>query len=613
MACIEIKIKDGIYKITNGSENQSGRVERSDWNLVYDFITTGKLPEGYKVIGTDNNGEALDRDVLFDYLTNELVQAKEKNTLSINSIPDNISREDFINKTIGNKELNKALYEDYDTDLFVNNAVIRHDWGDTKNWYGFTDKRALLVSGNNFYYNDHKVKTLYTAYIALKNGNVRIKTIIEKLYNKLNHADKTNVFSKMTWLANNQIKELVAALYTPYNARVNITEEELQEDLKENVAKFKGKTFTYKQNDYIIINNDQVNSIWALNLQSGKEESVSKSRISKIFTTYSLEYKDAIYQLVNKTWYKNENNKLIKLDINNYNDKELVDTLYTQWFGFVNDAFQRIDFSEGRKQDKNFNEKLEYQSINGNAKIGDLTLVDILPENTVIKTASGIYVKHGETFSNGLEELSNTEKILYIEIPKSENNKLYEEILSLKETTTTDPVLSESDLRIILYEGFNIENFDNVWFNFNSDELIRIAAKTIDNKIVPYIQIGTKNDIYLNEDTNYYIKLAISYYNTLNNPNIEKPSSCNNYAKFWRMLKDIKINNEDRLVDDNTKKYIDTIVENMDKEIDFAEILKSNKENVLTNNYRNKANKKKIDAFIEELINKGLYITSCEI
>ena len=46
MACIEIKVRDNIFKIMN-DELQSESVQGSDWELIYNFITRGTLPVGY--------------------------------------------------------------------------------------------------------------------------------------------------------------------------------------------------------------------------------------------------------------------------------------------------------------------------------------------------------------------------------------------------------------------------------------------------------------------------------------------------------------------------------------------------------------------------------------
>ncbi|MEG0773622.1 hypothetical protein [Clostridium sp.] len=114
MACLDIRYKNVTFKITNGE--QSDVFNTSDYNLLYDFLTSGKLPSGVYV-----EGDNIDRNSLFEYLCNELVNSKDNNELFIGFITDK-SQDDFINKLVGNNSIDNII--DENSKSLDNNVLV---------------------------------------------------------------------------------------------------------------------------------------------------------------------------------------------------------------------------------------------------------------------------------------------------------------------------------------------------------------------------------------------------------------------------------------------------------------------------------------------------------
>lgn len=127
MNCLELRYnKDGeskLIKITRGTENKEQVTnqsdEISDWDLLFDFLTTGNLPQDVKVEGINNKEE------LLDFLVSELSKSPKKlQTYMLFDKRGGLkSREDVINKIIGNKSIQNVLYETYLDDMFTNNCL----------------------------------------------------------------------------------------------------------------------------------------------------------------------------------------------------------------------------------------------------------------------------------------------------------------------------------------------------------------------------------------------------------------------------------------------------------------------------------------------------------
>lgn len=603
MACIEIKVRDNIFKIMN-DEPQSESVQGSDWELIYNFITRGTLPVGYWV-----EGDNVDRYTLFDTILNSLSNEKTNQELYIGGLTSSLSQDEFINKFVGNSELNWALndFESYDANQFQRNALVIPSWGDTKNWYGFTKQRALLLTGNNFFYKEPKVKILYKSYLELQEGSSRVSEIISKLYAKEGDTSIEDIYKQLTWLANNRLPELVAALYIPYESAANMTTEEVKDILKTDTKKVVGYLVKSKGMDYIVQSRDEKNTIKVLNLNTGTEETLDISRINKLYTPFTLSDSGKSYLLAGKAWYNIVNGKYIKVDPKDSED------LFRKWFGVTSDTTETIDFYSNKSSDK---KKLRYwnnqEPIFSNTLVNGQELTSVLPEGSIIRTSSGIYVKQGDEFVNGDYTLDPIEKINTITFTKG-NKELKDLLLTLKVVENEDQILSTSDLRIILHDLFGVTNFDTIFFNYGQEELAKVNTATINGNVVPTLQIGMRRKVTATSDTYRQLKLALNYYMYLNDVAVEKPSEVANPKVFWRTLKDIVINQENLEVSEQVQSTIDQL---------SSDILDSTNGDIFVNTLeRNRAElfekygktEEQVDTFIQELIDKGLYIISCEL
>lgn len=176
-----------------------------------------------------------------------------------------------------------------------------------------------------------------------------------------------------------------------------------------------------------------------------------------------------------------------------------------------------------------------------------------------------------------------------------------------------DQILSTSDLRIILHDLFGVTNFDTVFFNYDQEELAKVNTATINGNVVPTLQIGMKRKVTATSDTYRQLKLALNYYMYLNDESVEKPSEVANPKVFWRTLKDIVINQENTEVSEQVQSTIEQL---------SSDILDSTNGDIFINTLeRNRAElfekygktEEQVDTFIQELIDKGLYIISCEL
>ena len=69
MNCLEIKIGDKVYQLKNVNNTQSEYFDGSDWDVIYRFLTSGQLPNGWE--SEDGNPEEVFNKVLVGIKTNE--------------------------------------------------------------------------------------------------------------------------------------------------------------------------------------------------------------------------------------------------------------------------------------------------------------------------------------------------------------------------------------------------------------------------------------------------------------------------------------------------------------------------------------------------------------
>lgn len=600
MACIEIKLKDKTFRILN-DESQSESVQSSDWELVYNFITRGELPVGFWVEGDAN----IDRSNLFDTILDAIVNSSSNNQLYIGMLTSAVTQEEFINKLIGNNDLNRVLTNSYNVPQFTRNALIIPSWENNKNWYGFTAERALLISGNKYFDQDYKNRILYQAYWDLRDGSKRVLQAIENLYEKYGIEKGVDVYKKFTWLANNKTTETVAALYTPYNSALDLTAKEIHEVLKNNLDTLQGYIIK-KDVDYLIVSRDKGNTITVRNLSNNINETMEISKVNNVYKPFYLVDQENNYILVGSQWYLNKNNQYTAID------KTKAEELYIKFFGVSNLEMDSIDLysnkSDSKKKSKYWNKQ---EPIFSNTVINDTELVDLLPEGSTIRTSSGVYTKINGEFTNGEYVLDSIERINNITFPHDE--ELQKQILTLKNIETEEQTLSPSELRLILNDVFGIQNFENVFLNPKREELVSVSSRIVNNQLYPTLQIGYGNKVFINGDTYRQLKLAVNYFKYLQDENITKPANVANPKEFWLTLKDIVINQANIDLPEDVKLIISQLSTDINDPTDgevFVDTINSTKEALYNKYYKSE---EQIDTFIKEAVDKGLYIISCEL
>lgn len=576
MACLDIRYKNVTFKITNGE--QSDVFNTSDYNLLYDFLTSGKLPSGVYV-----EGDNIDRNSLFEYLCNELVNSKDNNELFIGFITDK-SQDDFINKLVGNNSIDNII--DENSKSLDNNVLVVNSWGDSKNWYGFTDKRSIIITGDKFFSNRFVTRSLSSIYALARANHSRTINTIDYLYKKYN-TQNTNIYKKLTWLSNHRLLELLSNTYTPNNSRyIPPKGKTINNILNNNISLVIGDYIKYEDNIYIIESNKELNSINVRNILTNNIESIDTRRINMIYKSIHIYHDNTIHYLIDNNWYIKEKSKF------NILSEELSDTLFQEYFGITDNLEERVSVYNN--------------NITGKSKLDGELLINKLQEGSKIRTASGIYTKTNGVFINGFEDLDPIETIYDIYI---NNDSDWEIVNRLKDFNHHDNILSPSDLRIILYDHFNIKDFSNIKFSYkNNSPVVFVTSMTTPNdtgQLELQPQLILKYNIPSNLDNYAEITLAVNFYNYLNTT-IDIPSEVADVKKFWKVLHDVVIlNKKNPYIGTSIENIINTLSENTSVDVNLLDsTLESNKQQLLGQGHND---------LVEELIRKGLYIISCEL
>lgn len=601
MACIEIKAGNQTYKITN--DDQSEVYNSSDWDLIQNFMTRGVLPVGYYVEG------GYDRETILDSIINGLADSKTNTELYQGSlVAGNTTMTDFINKTVGNAELNAVL--DLDERYFMNhhekNALVLNSWGD-KYWLGFTKDRALLLTGNKFFEYDRNLKSLYRAYGELKTGSERIEKIVNGLYK----GSDTDIFAKFTELANNQRGDLIASLFVPYGDRMRNEKNKILEGkalwdyITEDASRVKGRVFKIGKKDYIFKSMNTVDDILADNIIDGKEEIIPLKSIKQMYNTFTLSTNGNNYMLIGKNWYNVGRNRYTEIT------DELKNKLFETWFGINPSGDKEVIVLYSDK----FTETQKYHNgqdpVYPNTLVNGQELRSLLPNGSYIQTSSGIYIKEDDEFTQGERVLSDGEKINRVTI-NSTDTQSRNILMSLKNVEPEKAKFSDDDIRIILSDHFGLENFDNVFISYKQSDFVRVNMREVDEVMVPILQIGLSQNQYPNAETFADLKLAVNYLNYLNDDSVGKPAEVTNPREFWKILKDVVIYNTETEVSPDVENVINILKNGIDDPTD-GEIL----ENVISENrmklISSLKNTEDLDPFMEELMNKGFIVNSCEL
>lgn len=597
MACIEIKVKNQVFRILN-DDPKSEVFHTSDWDLIKNFLQHGELPVGYWVEGDVN------RDEVFDHILGLLASSPTNKNLFISTLSGETSRKEFINKFVGQYEYNLALDWDrkYNSDKLDKNVFVSEDWSYDKNWYGFTEERALLLTGNKNFDKDRKTKILYTAYIDIKNGDSRVISLVNNLSEK--YGLKADIYSNLTTLANEHLSETVAVLFTPFNSKEELTKEEVKKGLKEATSKYVGKIVRHLDSSYIIKSRNDDKTISAINVETNKIENIPISYINSIYNPFTLFLEGSEYMLIGKEWYKIDKGRFIKI-----ND-QVKEQLFLNWFGITGEETSLNFYAGGSSKKSKY--KNSQSPVYVNTEIDGVELESILPERTRIRTSSGMFIKTNGEFMNNDYSLTNKEQIHEIILPNN-NPELVQTIMKLKTVESNENTLNKEELQVVLHDLFNVEDFSDIWFNNKQEELVRVSYVLINNEYTPIVQIGTRNSAKINEETYSKLKLALNYYNYLKDNSTEKLEEVSNPKNFWSVLINNVFGDKTVEVSEQVQEVINFLKNDINDSTDgevLVDVLNNNKEK-LYKTYQ--ATDEEIDAFIKELIDKGLYIISCEL
>lgn len=594
MSCIELRYnkqgKTNIIKLESQSD-----IQMSDWDILVSFLTTGVLPEGISIYGA-----SVSQEQLFDYLWDQLNTVRGKSHIETYMLFDNSktfrTREDVINKVIGNRDIASTMYNSYETDLFSQNALYVAGWG-AKKWYGFTAQRPLLITGISELSPNFTDDILFNTYYNIRNGSQHEKNVIEHLYQKLNNnGEDTDIYSKLTWLANNELRTLVDALYVPQY--IDKDRGTIHKGLKENFSKYIGALIKYNKEMYFISMKGPEKSVIGINVETGVETEIPISSISSIYEQFTVSFNNKTYYLIDKKWYTKSKKNYKPVDI------QLSISLFDKFFGIVENDFESI----------NVYNKENPIYLNSNVPETSSDVKTFLPVGSYVRTSTGYFTKDvdGE-FRNGDEVLSDDSIIYKIFFNKTQNNNS-DAIKSLLPIYEEKYYLNKQDAYIILNNIFNIEKeFENIRFNYDySGFRVRMTNG------IPYMDIGLKKLEQTPENIRQ-MYLAATLLKELNN-SMKLPAipdlTVNN---FWYMLKDYtygstttNLNDRKIEISDELRNAFEFIL-NQIPEITGTEWETSIKENRedLAQNWTMGDNE--LDTFIDELISKGLFITMCTV
>lgn len=609
MNCLELRYnKNGeskLIKITRGSENeqvtnQSDNI--SDWDLLFDFLTTGNLPKDVRVEGLNN------KEDLLDFLVSELSKSPTKlQTYMLFDRTGGISsRSDVINKVIGNKSIQSVLYDTYLNDMFTNNCLYVSGWG-AKTWYGFTENRPLMITGRTSLDQNPTENTLFTSYYELRNGSKFVADIINKLFEK--HADyqSDDIYDKLTWLANNKLKVLVDALYIPQYK--SIDKETIRRDLISNITPYIGCCVKYKSELYVITKKGNNNTIIGTNIDTNEKIEIPISSIFNIYEPFLITSKKNTYYLFNKTWYIKQNKKYIKID-----DKEKTSKLFDYFFGIIDGDYESLNVYSTKNP----------VTLSTVLPKSTLTLAEALPIGSRVRISSGSYTKQitGE-FKNGDEILDESAIIYKIDYKIDQNNQYnnIDLIKSLFPISEPAYALSQQDALIILSDIYEFDvNDESLWdkikFSYDNDG---VRVRQIGEDVI--LDIGLKGKVLQTLKNIKNLNLAVTYFNYLCNGELDLDGM--SVLDFWYVLESFKEGNTEVKIRNKkitlTQKQIASAMEIINNTVnpsdenltEWEDSVKRNREEVLK--VIHNENDDEWDTFINELINKGLYIMSCKL
>lgn len=586
--CIEIHTKGKLYKIQNSDLSRDFN-ESLDFQIITEFIRTGILPDGFYC--TINN-EDVDSIITAKELFNTLVEslATKENLSFYGLVNGSITRKDFINNIIGNYKITDVMYNPYIADQNSQGILYVSNLAGNKDWFGFTDQRALIITGHKPQLN-RTYDLLLNAYYELRDGKSEfIKNSIKTLYQNIYGTKLDDIYEMFTILANDHTTDLLDAIRLPYMSGMNVSTKVFKEHFQDVI----GKALYHNNRICIIQNKLDSTNLSAIDVETGIVVTIPFKSIRRVYSPFLLQHNNKNYYLLGRTWYLAFNNSYKKVE------PILANELGNAWFGVNSNDTKKLNVYSSK--------------VFQNTKLGDSTILEQLEEGSYVQTDTGFYVKENGELINGDSVLTDTQQIISIIYPNSQD-ELFRSLLDI----SIPPVkYNKSQMAIIMSELLNVSNFDNYILKYeDSKNAPKFKYEQSWNNGVSTYKLIINLGQEFTEDYYRELQLAINGLNYLNSDEFkdklllsDTPNSLN---EFWKQLQNTiyiegKIVTPDGEVKANAAQNY--IFGNIN--YDFAKVAKKIEENktIVKKAFYPSPN---IDAFIDELMSKGLYIVSCSL
>ena len=586
--CIEIHTKGKLYKIQNSDLSRDFN-ESLDFQIITEFIRTGILPDGFYCT---INGEDADSIITAKELFNILVKslATKENLSFYGLVNGSITRKDFINNIIGNYKITDVMYNPYIADQNSQGILYVSNLAGNKDWFGFTDQRTLIITGHKPQLN-RTYDLLLNAYYELRDGKSEfIKNSIETLYQNIYGTKLDDTYEMFTILANDHTTDLLDAIRLPYMSGINVSTKVFKEHFQDVI----GKALYHNNRICIIQNKLDSTNLSVIDVETGIVVTIPFKSIKRVYSPFLLQHNNKNYYLLGRTWYLAFNNSYKKVE------PILANELSNAWFGVNSNDTKKLNVYSSK--------------VFQNTKLGDSTILEQLEEGSYVQTDTGFYVKENGELINGDSVLTDTQQIISIIYPNSQD-ELFRSLLDI----SIPPVkYNKSQMTIIMSELLNVSNFDNYKLKYeDSKNAPKFKYEQSWNNGVSTYKLIINLGQEFTEDYYRELQLAINGLNYLNSDKFEDKlllsDTQNSLNEFWKQLQNTiyiegKIVTPDGEVEANdAQNYIFGNINYNFAEV--AEKIEENKTTVKKAFYPSP----NIDAFIDELMSKGLYIVSCSL
>lgn len=574
MACIELHINGRTFRLTDGA--QSEVVSTSDWDIVLNLINRKTLPEGFSLSEVIKGKEEKieDLNLLVDYIMDISEEDVSNNTLLKMLQTNKITKSDFINKVIGNETFSGTLSKH----KHIQNALYLKDVGGYR-WYGFTSNRMMIITGSKFAERGDKI--LIDAYDILKNDETSfIAEIINDLY-KQHSKKKLNIYEKFTWLANNDRIKLISSLSLPLSQAIfdkSTSKTIIRNLIKNHVSNYIGKIVFFNDMPHIIQGKYSENELSIIDLNTNKTVLMPLKNVSNVYNTFGVNNNQGEFILLKGIWYKTTKQGVEIVS------NELSNELFKTHFGLSNTSIRIKP-----------NVTKEY-NING------VTLDKVLPNGSKVYTTNGVYTKNDGEFKRKNEILNSNDIIFKIDTSENDLN-IYSELIDFSPEV---PKVSTNQMKVLMYELYGFEDFDNIKINYGKHlrpfRVNKIAGTT---DVIISMQGVTNEEITIRQLK--YMEAAIKYYKyIMNSQHVgEEISNVNLYwPKIERILEGFTV--KDDVVNTWVRENLNDVHEDMIVEVENK--LK-NKIDTFRSTIANES--KKVDKLFDELMSCGIIEWSC--